>query len=346
MKNWIITVFCLLPFISIAQPPAGYYDAAEGLSGNALKNALFNIISNGFTSISYSNLWTAYATTDKKPNGKVWDMYSDIPGGTPPYEYSFVTNQCGNYQNEGDCYNREHSVPKSWFGDASPMYSDLFHVVPTDGKVNGQRSNYPYGQVGTATWTSQNGSKLGPSGFPGYNGVVFEPIDSFKGDFARIYFYMCVRYKDKISSWTGESFNNGDLSTWTENLFLQWHILDPVSSKEIERNNNVYSLQHNRNPFIDNPDWVFYIWGPTADLNENLQQYINVYPNPANENINISYAMLERPEQIILYDIRGRTHAMEASHDKIDVSAIPSGYYFLKFVFKNSIAEKQIVIIH
>ena len=109
---------------------------------------------------------------------------------------------------------------------------------------------------------------------------------------------------------------------------LQWHILDPVSSKEIERNNYVYSLQHNRNPFIDNPDWVFYIWGPTADLNENLQQYINVYPNPANENINISYAMLERPEQIILYDIRGRKHAMEASHDKIDVSAIPSGYYF------------------
>jgi endonuclease I len=346
MKKWILIWVCLLPLFAAAQPPAGYYDSAEGLSGSALKTALHNIISTGFVSTSYDGLWDVYPTTDKKPNGKVWDMYSDVPGGTPPYEFTFVTDQCGSYSSEGDCYNREHSVPQSWFGGSSPMYSDIFHVVPTDGKVNGQRSNYPFGEVSSASWTSQNGSKLGSCSFPGYTGTVFEPVDSFKGDFARIYFYMCVRYKDEMPSWTGESFSSGDLSTWTENMLLQWHVLDPVSTKEIDRNNDVYGIQHNRNPFVDNPDWVFSIWGPTAGVETGFQQSVSVFPNPADETINIRYATAERPDKVYLCDLQGRVIDEVTSETLIETINIPEGFYFLKFIFKNGIAEKEFVIMH
>lgn len=288
-----------------AQIPAGYYDSAWGLTGTALKQELHNIISNGFSSISYDDLWTAYQTTDVKENGKVWDMYSDVPGGTSPYEYTFNIDECGNYSVEGDCFNREHTVPQSWFNSSSPMVSDIFHVVPTDGKVNGQRSNYPYGEVGTTSWTSLNGSKLGTCNFPGYTGTVFEPIDSFKGDFARIYFYMCVRYKDEMSSWTGESFSGGDLSSWAENLFLSWNALDPVSEKERDRNNTVYAIQHNRNPFVDNPDWVLSIWGPTAGItNQNENINVSIFPNPSSGSFDI--VVNKVPERIAIVDLTGR----------------------------------------
>jgi len=246
-----------------AQIPAGYYDNAQGLTGAELKTALGDIIDN-HTVLSYSTLWTAFEDTDKKPNGKVWDMYSDVPGGTPPYEYTFGSDQCGNYSGEGDCYNREHSFPRSWFFDASPMESDLFHIVATDGYVNGQRGSYPYGEVGTATWTSLNGSKKGNSNFPGYSGIVFEPIDEYKGDFARGYLYMATRYEYLIDDWSSPMLNGTSFpafTDWALSLLLQWHQQDPVSSKEIDRNNAIYIWQGNRNPFIDHPEFAALIWG-------------------------------------------------------------------------------------
>lgn len=251
------------------QIPAGYYDNAAGKTGAALKTALYNIIKN-HTVKSYDYLYTAYQTTDNKPNGKVWDMYSDIPGGTPPYEYTHVSDKCGSYNSEGDCYNREHSFPASWFNDASPMYSDLFHLYPTDGYVNNRRSNYPFGTVGSPTWTSLNGSKVGPCNFPGYSGTVFEPRDDFKGDFARSYLYMATRYEDKIAGWVsyagsvlaGNSYPAYD--PWVVNLLLAWCAADPVSTKEIDRNNAVYAIQNNRNPYIDHPEYAQAVWNPSS----------------------------------------------------------------------------------
>src|ERR1700752_2380940 len=158
MKKIFLSLL-IIPVIGIAQIPPGYYNSAAGLSGNPLKVALYNIIKN-HTQISYSNLWNAYPKTDKKANGKVWDIYSDVPGGTSPYEYTFITDQCGSYNSEGDCYNREHSWPQSWFNSVTGPVSDMFHIYPTDGKVNGERSNYPYGNVSIASWTSLNGGKL------------------------------------------------------------------------------------------------------------------------------------------------------------------------------------------
>lgn len=267
-RNSLLTLFSILSLFVFATIPAGYYNTATG-TGATLKTQLYSIVS-GHTVKSYDYLWTAFETTDVKSNGKVWDMYSDIPSGTPPYEFTFITAQCGYYAVEGDCYNREHSFPKSWFSDAAPMYSDLFHLYPTDGKVNGIRSNYPFGEVSSATSTSLNGSKLGNCSYPGYSGIVFEPIDEYKGDFARTYFYMATRYQDVIAGWYANSTeanavlqNNAFpvFETWFLNMLGEWHVDDPVSQKETARNDAVYAIQGNRNPFIDHPEYVYSIWG-------------------------------------------------------------------------------------
>lgn len=237
-----------------------YYDGAYKLYGTALRLALHNIIK-GHTVVTYAALWTHFQTTDKKANGKVWDMYSDIPGGTPPYEFTFVSNQCGTYSVEGDCYNREHSWPQSWFTQVSPPVSDMFHLFPTDGKVNGIRSNFNYGDVSSPSTTSKNGSKLGPNTFPGYSGTVFEPITAYKGDLARGHFYMSVRYYGEDAGWsTSGGTNKSDLLPWYANLLYSWHMLDTVSAKEIQRNDAVFAIQKNRNPFIDHPEFAAEIW--------------------------------------------------------------------------------------
>ncbi|MBP1616419.1 MAG: hypothetical protein H6Q14_246 [Bacteroidetes bacterium] len=267
-KFYSLLLVISITFAAYAQAPDGYYDSASGKSAAALKTALYEII-HDHTEMTYAQLWTAFKTTDKRSDGKVWDIYSDIPDGTPKYSYTFGDNQCGNYSAEGDCYNREHSFPKSWFDDATPMYSDLFHIYPTDGYVNGKRSNYPYGEVSSYTYISSNGSKLGKCSFSGYTGTVFEPIDEYKGDLARTYFYMATCYEDTIAGWVSNSEAQPILAgnaypafkEWTINLLLKWSRQDSVSQKEIDRNNAIYSIQGNRNPYIDYPELAEYVWG-------------------------------------------------------------------------------------
>ena len=236
-----------------AQIPSGYYNNAEGKTGTELKTALHNIIK-GHHVVSYSGLLNAFAYTDCKPNGKIWDIYSNI-------EYSPSTGLCGEYEQEGDCWNREHTWPQSWFNESTTPRSDLFHVYPTDGYVNGQRSNYPYGEVNRPIYTSGNGSKLGPCVTSGYSGRVFEPIDEYKGDIARGYFYMSVRYFSEDSDWgTSAMTNKSEILPWAMTMLLNWSDEDPVSQKEIDRNNAVYGYQGNRNPFIDHPEYARMIW--------------------------------------------------------------------------------------
>ena len=260
--------------------PPGYYDAANALTCAPLKTALFNIISANYTALSYTpGVWDAYQTTDLHRNDAntadiIWDMYSDNPVGAEPYTYTYNTNQCGNYSGEGVCYNREHSFPKSWFADGYPMYTDLNHLFPTDGYVNGRRSNFAYGEVSAPTWTSLNGSKLGPNTYPGFSGTVFEPRNEYKGDLARGQLYMVTRYENLVAGWVGNG-NAGDilsgnaypaLDAWDIKLMFKWHGQDPVSQKEINRNNAVYALQGNRNPFIDHPEYVYQVWQCTGLL--------------------------------------------------------------------------------
>ena len=274
MKKLFLCV--ILSQLANAQAPAGYYNSANGLSGASLKTALSNIITNGHQDKGYNGLWTAYKTTDIDKNyendGSILDIYSEKPTSTDPYKFTPGNNQCGTYSTEGNCYNREHIVPQSLFNEGSPMKNDIHFIRATDGKVNGMRSNYPFGKVGSASFTSLNGSKLGSSSSSGFSGTVFEPIDEFKGDVARMVFYFVTRYQSKLSTFsTGNMLGSSafpGLQTWELNVLLAWHNQDPVSQAEINRNNASYTFQGNRNPFIDNPNYVNQIWGgqaPTTD---------------------------------------------------------------------------------
>ncbi len=277
MRKLLFTAV-LFPGAVLAQPPAGYYDAAQGLSGEPLRVALRGIIS-GHSVVPNGSLWSAFFIVDRKPDNTVWDIYSDVPGGPQPYTFSFSTDQCGEYSDEGDCFNREHTFPQSWFGgNTGAMDTDLFHLYPTDAMVNQRRGNWPYGEVGSATWTSENGSKLGPCNYPGCSETVFEPIDAYKGDVARNYFYLLTRYYGSTNGWTAPILQNGDFRPWVEDLLMDWHEQDPVSAKEVARNNSIFSsFQSNRNPYIDYPEWVEQIWGPTASVQESVVDPIHVW---------------------------------------------------------------------
>ena len=324
-----------------------YYQAANGLKGAALKTKLGKII-NPHHNIGYDGLFKAYEQTDKRPDGKVRDWYSSTTN------YAFSDH--GGYKKEGDCYNREHSVPKSWFGGSvAPMYTDLFHLVPTDGFVNSKRSNLPFGKVINATWTSTNGSKVGTSNISGYSGSVFEPIDNFKGDFARIYFYMAVCYMDKnLGVETQSNFSGGDLKPWAKELLLQWAAMDPVSQKEIDRNNAVYQLQHNRNPFIDHPELAEKIFGnDSSPFTTGISYYSNqhrwnVYPNPVTSKINIKSIDIQTDKLTIeLQDIAGRTLLTQQSENvdnfQIDLSKFPIGLYLIKLSSEHGVQIHKIV---
>ncbi len=257
MRKFFTPLFILLALACVAQPSVTYYNAAEGKTDESLKTALYGIISSGYVSKSYDFLYTIYETSDRTASGNVWDMYSTCT-------WEFGKKKCGNYSIICDCQNREHSIPQSWFGSKSPMVSDAFHVYPTDGKVNGIRSSYPFGETNALPIGGKALGKLGSSSFPGYSGTVFEPIDEYKGDFARTYFYFATRYENIMTTIGGESFNRTkypSFPTWAINLFLKWHRNDPVSQKEIDRNEAIYAYQKNRNPFIDYPELAEYIWG-------------------------------------------------------------------------------------
>ncbi|SEF46650.1 Por secretion system C-terminal sorting domain-containing protein [Halpernia humi] len=271
----LFTITLLLSFAN-AQAPAGYYDGTAGLTGAALKTKLSQIITNGSRDNGYNGLYNGYPTTDSdhfyENDGSVLDMYSENPTGPDPYNYTHGTKKCGNYSKEGDCYNREHVVPQSLFGSNSPMVSDINFIRPTDGKVNGMRSNYPYALVSSPSFTSKNGTKVGPSSSKGYSGSACEPINEFKGDIARMIFYFVTRYESKLSTFSsGDMLGNTTypgLTVWERDVLLAWAAQDPVSPSEIERNNAAYVFQGNRNPFIDHPEWVQQIWGTQVVDNE------------------------------------------------------------------------------
>ncbi len=335
-----ISTLCLSFFITgslWAQIPAGYYSSSTALNGSALQQALHDIIDN-HSQLSYTpGLWDAVKLTDARGDGTVWDMYSDNPEGMNPYNYTFVTDQCGNYDSEADCYNREHSFPKSWFNDASPMYTDLNHIFPTDGYVNNRRGNYAFGETGSPSWTSQNGSKVGPSSVTGFSGTVFEPIDEYKGDFARAHLYMAVRYYQEDSSWPGSDMTDGaQPKEWALDMLLQWHDNDPVSQKEIDRNDEVYGLQGNRNPFIDDPSFAEKIWSTTGITDKKIEtgEHLKIYPNPVGEELRFTIKNnIGSDLSVQIYSVTGsliRSLSIKSSSEnRINIQSLEKGSYLL-----------------
>lgn len=302
MKRTLALTVCLGLHVALwaasVTPASGipaYYAAIDGKSGKSLFDEIHAIAKVGYHSLGYDGLWSAYKETDLRADGTIWDMYSDC-------DFRFRNDQCGTYSVECDCYNREHSIPKSWFGGAKTNPGcDIFHIVPTDGKVNGMRNNYPFGEVSSASYTSGNGSKLGSSKnvsvtgktIVGNSGVsakcsdkVFEPVDEYKGDFARAYFGTMIKWAGDYQAFTsgnGSSIFSGTytasgyfgLTKYGVALLLKWHREDPVSQKEIDRNNGIQKTQGNRNPFIDYPYLAEYIWGERAEESVDLDRLIH-----------------------------------------------------------------------
>ncbi|MDE5983475.1 MAG: endonuclease, partial [Duncaniella sp.] len=234
-----------------AEIPTAYYSRLDGKSGENLKTAAFEVINPHSTVSSYSDLPKYFMRTDLYPESeRWWDMYSDIPLYAPSFKG----------------LNREHAFPKSWWGGSTdiPAYVDLNHLYPSEARANQAKSNYPLGMVQTAKF--DNGITLvgyAVSGQGGGAAQVFEPDDEYKGDFARTYFYMVTCYQNLTWKYTYMVQNNTypTLNSWALDLLLKWHREDPVSQKEIERNETIYGIQNNRNPFIDFPDLAEYIWG-------------------------------------------------------------------------------------
>ena len=295
-----IFFFALSLFAKSVTPASSlptYYQDIDGKAGKALFDAVQKVTKLGYSSLGYDGLWGAYKKTDMRDNGKIWDMYSDC-------SWTVGSDQCGGYSNECDCYNREHSIPKSWFGGSkSGPGCDIFQVVPTDGYVNNKRSSYAFGEVSSASYT-YDGAKLGSAksititggntiaGNTGASvscsGTVFEPRDEYKGDFARGYFGTMIKWANgDYSAFTtgdgGKIFSNNystgafGLTKYGVALLMKWHRQDPVSQKEIDRNNGIQQTQGNRNPFIDYPYLAEYIWGEKAGQTLDLSKLITAY---------------------------------------------------------------------
>ena len=258
---FVLAAALLTPLFVYAEDKC--FPELEGKKGTQVLETLYSLIKD-HTVLSYDDVRADRAGVDiNKVKNTVRDIYSSCEFGVDDY--------CGNESGSGecDCYNREHILPQSWWDNDNkqPMRSDLHHVVPTDVFANSQRASWPYGEVtGTPTWSNSLGSKLGYSST--YDSKVFEPADQYKGDIARIYFYMITCYYDKnfAQSASGKkvfTYSNGKagFTSTAINMLLKWHRNDPVSAKERTRNNAVEPIQGNRNPFVDAPDLAEYIWG-------------------------------------------------------------------------------------
>jgi endonuclease I len=388
-KITLLLLLLTIGFSVHAQIPTGYYDHASGTTGYDLKTRLKRIINTAddpeITSNEYfhdrqdyGDLWNLYETSDSRPNPNydvsipangpefyVWEMYSD---GDCDFLFGKVVD--GGQQDNGtlgnsECqlFNREHSFPRSWYGDGSshPMKSDAFHVIPSDKYTNGQRGNLAYSEVNTSLSYSTPGTALkGTSSISGPTGTVFEPADQYKGDIARGLLYVAVRYEDEIASWEtndsdGDSMLDGTsnkvFEQWAIDMLYSWHVNDPVSQKEIDRNNDIfYSFQNNRNPFIDHPEYVAEIWGAVLAVNDYTANDFSIYPNPTNADLVYINKGNNTINNLELYSISGKlilSKKINTSHSTItleNLNSVASGMYLLKIqTDKNTVIKKLVI---
>ena len=283
MKIFGISIsFLIISFSAWAQGPhdsGHYYRQADGKKGAELKTALCEIIRNPKV-VGYGGLKEAYRLTDVRPDGFLRDWYSNVSQYEPGSDFS------SGQKTEGLGYNREHLLPQSWFGKKTdPMYSDIMHVVPADAKLNSQRNDNPFGEVtgqASQTGSSQNGySHWGAPdkalGAPAGMTKVFEPNDELKGDIARIYFYMITAYEDTLHAWPWRDSRTATFvfdeqgtpyepfQPWVMAMLTRWSGQDPVDSIELARNEAVFRVQGNRNPYVDYPGLEQYVWGELRD---------------------------------------------------------------------------------
>jgi endonuclease I len=338
-KNHILLTILLLFCMHSFADPGTYYTGLDSTkSCSNFKTLLSTHISNGVITLSYGSVDAYYGRTDAKPAETgtgfvIVDKYcSDRPTGLDSCNFRFEVDFCasgGTESKQCACYIKEHTFASSWFNDQLPMRSDMHLLFPADNYTNNAKSNFPLGHVQTASFTSYNGTKIGTSnatlnfGFSGSN--VFEPIDEFKGDFARAYLYVVTRYESGAATWTSNGSANDilagntypSLDPWILQLCVKWHKLDPPSDFERKRNDTVFAIQRNRNPFIDFPHWVekiFNVDGNSAScINTALRNEksidFSVFPNPANDFLSIQFArsVSIKSATVEIIDVVGKT---------------------------------------
>lgn len=345
-----------------------YYETIDGTSGKELLDAIQQVAKRGYRAedFRYDSVWLAYKYTDMRPDGYVWEIYSDC-------DFIYEKDRTSNTTQTGECkgYNREHAMCQSWFGTTSlagkemssskknSPGSDIFHIYPTSYGMNSRRGNRPYGEVASAQFTSGNGSKYGTSvssvflensvagayveGSINMSTNVFEPADEYKGDIARSYFGTMVK-------WAGEwAFNRVDLGRvifdatidadthyGPENnygftnyglaLMLSWHRQDPVSQKEVDRNNGIQKTQGNRNPFIDYPYLVEYIWGEMSGEVLNLNELLCSADEQFELGVSNGYLgeVVDKQVDTVLWMVGDMQHAMSLLNHSSLLKSLPS----------------------
>ena len=260
--------------------PANYYDAIDGKQDSVLKSELSLLVRGGVRyeygtnqyhstnnppewmagDLKAYGTWQALPSTDMHPDGIVWDMYSN--------SVRYYPNKLGE---SGCSLNIEHCLPKSWWGgDVNDAYKDLYHLNPSDQRANGQKSNYPPGHVVKGDKFNNGSFRMDSKAKSQYGFICFEPSEEYRGDFARAYFYIATAYEDFTWKSGTSPFDAAlamdntsylEFKPWLIEVLLDWHRADPVSDKEICRADQISNIQHNRNPFIDYPELVEYIWG-------------------------------------------------------------------------------------
>lgn len=262
MKKTVISALAgAMALGALADIPLEYYKSLDGLKGRDLKNAIHEIISDNVSMLSYGSgdrhTWWGFYVTDRRDDNTVVDRYS---------------NDIRSFGSRGKSIsgmNIEHSFPKSWWGGSqNNAYKDLYNLMPCESSINSTKSNYPMGIVISPTSKGDNGCTLVGKGSDGQN--YWEPADKWKGDFARGYMYMATAYQN--FTWQGaglQILQQGQyptLRSWAYTLFMKWARTDRVDDIEIKRNSDVESLQGNRNPFVDFPNLMEYIWGDSTEI--------------------------------------------------------------------------------
>lgn len=388
MKKLLAAIVIFISCQITNADPGTYYNGVDTTKTCAdLKRELFKKISNDFH-LFYGQIDSFYSRTDLKPAEApftgfvIIDRYcSEIPTALDSCMFRYndrdpnVRSFCftgGTASAYCKCYAKEHSFPSSWFNDSTLTRTDMHHIFPADSKANNDKSNFPLGYVRpTAITTTYNGTKVGRSDAArnfGYIGAkdtliagnnstfnkVFEPIDEFKGDFARAYLYIATRYDDRINNWKNldsigkhaiSSTSYTGLEPWILQLCVKWHKLDPPSALERKRNDSVYAIQGNRNPYIDFPSLVEKAFGKDGNSNciiSGVKQNINsfnfsVFPNPANNVLNIDiYKALSADASYEVIDILGRKLIEQKINSNnqftIDVAKLAKGTYLLNII--------------
>ncbi|MBF6607245.1 MAG: endonuclease [Flavobacterium sp.] len=325
--------------------PTGYYDSLEGLSGAALRQALQDIIANPAVvrEHTYGDVTDILNQADQNPlnSNEVWLMY--VEQGRAKYKFQTVSSSTG-------LWNREHIYPQSRGGfanatsstadginiwdttgpdDIAAGHSDAHHIRAEDGPENSSRNNRDFGD-----------DYNGPAGTAG----------SWRGDVARSVFYMVVRY-NLLSVVEGNPADNTDYQLGDLNYLLAWNSTDPSDDFEMNRNNIVYTWQHNRNPFIDYPELVDYIWGDNVGqpwhASLSTASFTNdsliLFPNPARDYFAIGG--LPDSAQVEIVNVSGMSVSrFETTAETTNSIDLPSGMYFVRITSEEATAVKKLIV--